>query len=473
MPANSRSFTAEYESGQESTSMLSCTLAFLVPLILGCYWLLYAFSEDLAVLILRPAVLLGACLLVLLWNQLPLTWAELRLGKIMLVMCVVLIAPSLTATIPSRALADCVKLSALCIVALLVCRALRHEETARAFGWGLIVAGVLVAGLTVYTYISLVGLTLPTYESTRVLKAVAMHANIPLNAVAFASVFAYICGMCLLCGNKLLWALGFVLFPISSVLTGSRAPIAVLLASWFILMIFNGVVSSHLTVRVLTWLIIVGLAIVIAWGSQRITFKGMSLLTEGRWDLWWVGLQKFTERPMLGYGFDSWRDDLVSRLPGDYGMTSFIARNIAGGYHNEYVTMLAEQGLIGFFPVMALFVFLLRCSWKLAFQRSATWKNGQWALFGCLFLMLRAGIEAPGLFGYGQEPADYLAFLFVAIVVSRFSVEEDYLKYAQAVRQSGHYAPQRISQPRAALGRARASQPAVTYRGSELEAGPA
>jgi O-antigen ligase len=451
----------EYDSGQDSASLLSCTLAFLVPLILGCYWLLYAFSEDLAVPILRPAVLLSAFLLVLLWSKLPLTWAELRLGKIMLVMCVVLIAPSLTATIPSRALADCVKLSALCLIALLVCRALRHEGTARAFGRGLVLASLLAAGLTIYTYVSLVGLTLPTYESTRVLKAVAMHANIPLNAVAFASVFAYICGMCLLRGTTLLWSLGFVLFPISSILTGSRAPIAVLLASVLILMLFNGVVSSRLTARVLTWLAIAGLAIAIAWGSQRVTYKGMSLASEGRWDLWWVGLQKFAERPLLGYGFDSWRDDLVSRLPGDYGMTSFIARNIAGGYHNEYVTMLAEQGLIGFFPIMALFVFLLRCSWKLAFQRSATWKNGQWALFGCLFLMLRAAIEAPGLFGYGQEPADYLAFLFVAIVVSRFSVEEDYLKYAQALSHSRQYAPQWSSQPRAAaLGMARAGSPA-------------
>jgi len=158
----------------------------------------------------------------------------------------------------------------------------------------------------------------------------------------------------------------------------------------------------------------------------------MSAATEGRWDLWSVAWQKFLERPMLGYGFESWRDDLASRLPGVYEFTSqFESSDFAGGYHNEYLTLLAEQGLIGFFPVMAFFLFLLWCSAKLAFGNWVTWAHGQWALLGCLFLIVRAAFEMPGLFGYGQEPADYLAFLFVGIVCSRFSVEEDYLRSAQ------------------------------------------
>ena len=189
----------------------------------------------------------------------------------------------------------------------------------------------------------------------------------------------------------------------------------------------------------MTWLVVLGLVAAIAWGTQVITFRQMSAATEGRWDFWCVAWQKFTERPLMGYGFDSWRDDLVSRLPGQYRLTSYDAINLAGGYHNEYLTLLAEQGLAGFFPVMALFIFLLSCSWKLAFRRPATWTNGQWALFGCLFLLLRGGVEAPGLFGYGQEPADYLAFIFLAIVVSRLSVEEDYMRSACGLSETMRY----------------------------------
>lgn len=412
--------------------ILSCGLALLVPLFLGFYWFIYAVDVDLAIRLLRPAVLAASLLLALIWTGPALTEAELSLGRILAVMCTVLLVPSLAATSPFRALEDWVKMAFLCVVSLLLCRALRDASTARAFGHALILASVLGVVLTVYVYIRLMGFRLPTYESARILKSVALiRANMPLNAVAYSCVFSYVCGMCLVRGNLGLWWLGAVVFAVSSVLTGSRAPIGILAASIVALAIANGVVSKNSFKRFLAWVAIFSIMAAVIWGTQNITFKQMSTATEGRWDFWSVAWQKFTERPLVGYGFDSWRDDLVSRLPGEYRLTSYDAINLAGGYHNEYLTLLAEQGLVGLFPVIALFLFLLRSSWKLAFRRTATWKNGQWALFGCLFLLLRATVEAPGLFGYGQEPADYLAFIFLAIVVSRFSAEEDFWKWAE------------------------------------------
>jgi O-antigen ligase len=432
----STSFAARFDHpGGSPATLLSCGLAILVPLLLGVYWFIYSVDTDLAIRVLRPAIIAASLLLALIWTRPSLTWAELRLGRVMGMMCIVLIAPSLASTQPSRALADWLKMAILCGVALLLCRGLRDSATAEAFGRSLIAGAVLAGLLTVYIYVRFMGLTLPTYASARVLKSIALHAAVPLNAVAFSCVFAYICGMCLVRGTRALLWLGLVLFSISSVLTGSRAPLAILVASGSALLIVNGLVTKRPVRRLMTWLAIMGLLAAIIWGSRVITFKQMSDATEGRWDFWSVAWQKFTERPLMGYGFDSWRDDLVSRLPGEYRLTSYDAINIAGGYHNEYLTLLAEQGLVGLFPVMALFIFLLRCSWKLAFARSATWRNGQWALFGCLFLLLRGAIEAPGLFGYGQEPADYLAFIFLAIVVSRFSVEEDYVKSVQAIAE--------------------------------------
>jgi len=407
----------------------------VIPLLLGMYWFLYSMNIDLAIRILRPAIISASLLLALIWTKPSLTWAELRLGRTLGVMCVVLIAPSLAATQPSRALADWFKLVILCGVALLLSRALRDSSTAEVFGRALIVGAVLAAVLTVYVYVRFMGFTLPTYASARVLKSVALHADVPLNAVAFSCVFAYICGMCLVRGTRAHLWLGLALFFISSVLTGSRAPLAILIVSGLALLVVNGLVTGRPVRRLMTWLVVLGLAAAIVWGTQVITFNQMSAVTEGRWDFWSVAWQKFTERPLMGYGFDSWRDDLVSRLPGEYRLTSYDAINLAGGYHNEYLTLLAEQGLVGLFPVMAVFIFLLRCSWKLAFRPSATWRNGQWALFGCIFLLLRASVEAPGLFGYSQEPADYLAFIFLAIVASRFSVEEDYVKSARAIAE--------------------------------------
>jgi hypothetical protein len=49
-------------------------------------------------------------------------------------------------------------------------------------------------------------------------------------------------------------------------------------------------------------------------------------------------------------------------------------------------------------------------------------------------------VEVPGLFGYSQEPADYLSFFFVAIAFSRLSIEEDYLRAdMQRVKQAAAF----------------------------------
>lgn len=435
------SYAAHFEEQHRATAtMLSCVLAFLIPLFLGFYWVVYAFDNDLASRVLRPAEIGAALLLALVWTRPALTWAELRLAGIMAVMCVILLAPSLAATGPSRALADWVKLAILCFISLLICRALRDHSTAEAFGRGLILASIMLAALTVYIYVKYMGFVLPTYESSRVLKSIAIKVNAPLNAIAFSCVFAYICAMCIVPRTRFLtWVLGPSLFVISSALTGSRAPLGLLVVSSLALLLFNGLVSKKFEKRTMAWLAVAVLIVGIAWAAKNLTFKEMSSATEGRWDFWSVAWDKFTERPLMGYGFDSWRDDLVSRLPGEYRLTAFDAINLAGGYHSEYLTLLAEQGLVGFFPVMALFFFLWRCSWNLAFRSPPTWLNGQWAFFGCLFLMVRGCIEAPGLFGYGQEPADYLAFIFLAIAVSRFSVQEDYLKFTRAAAMQAQF----------------------------------
>jgi O-antigen ligase len=412
-----------------SACLCSWTAAILLALIVGIYWPLYAYRSDLAILMLRPSVIVAAVLLAM-WNTRRLSRAETRLAGFLMLMCAVLLAPVLTATVPSRAAADWIKLAVLCLASILVSRALRDKGTATAFGYSLILASILAAILMLQSYVGVMGWSMPTYETSRALKGIELRANVPLNSIAFTCVFSYVCGMCLVRGGAITWLLGCCLFPLASVLTGSRAPLAIMIASGFLLLLLNGAVSGRPAVRLVTWLAIGGVVALSLVGVATLSFKDMSTATEGRWDLWSIAVQKAAERPWLGFGFDSWRDDLVTRLPGDYAMTSEVAAKFEGGYHNEYLTALAEQGVVGFLAVMALFVFVLRSSAALAFRHLYTWRNGQWALFGCLFLMLRAAVEAPGLFGYGQEPADYLAFFFVAIVVSRFSVEEDHLQIA-------------------------------------------
>ena len=412
---------------QAGIILFSGFLAFLIPLIVGLYWPLYSASPDAAGLLLRPSILAASLLLALLWFNAPSSSAEVQAAGVLGLLLAGLLIPSLTAVDPARSLAVWAKLLLLCVISLLLSRGLRHDLTAKVFGVGLIVSALLVGLFTVCTYVRFMGLAIPTYKLTREFKGIAEKAGIPLNAVPFTSVFSFLAGMSLVSANRFLWLLGFGLFVVSSFLTGSRTPLALLLLSALMLVLFKGVQSRSLITRFFAYTAAAVVPLGLLLLSLQLPFKHMSLITEGRWDLWSVALRKFAEQPLLGSGYDSWHDDLASMLPGAYPLTSYMAKNIIGGYHNEYLSLLAEQGLVGFVPAMVLVSVLMYWCWKCAFRRWSSTNSSQWVLFTCIFLLLRAGLEIPGLFGDGSEPADFLAYIFVAIVVSRFSREEDFL----------------------------------------------
>jgi O-antigen ligase len=328
---------------------------------------------------------------------------------VLAVLCGALLVTSLVATDPTRALQEWSKLVIMCAIAIMLCRPLRHGGSAKTFGAALLIASVILGALIVSTYVDYMGLTLPSYAATRVFKAVAMdEAGVPLNPLGFECVFAYLCGMCLLRGSKLLWGVGLALLAIASALTGSRAPLAVFALSALCLFVLNAVHSERMLFRVVGVLSVVVLVLAVAMALRVTSSQEISLLTEGRWRLWSVALDKFAAKPIWGNGYLSAQDSIY----------------LSGGYHNEYLTALAEQGLLGFAAVVYLFWFLLSSCWKLAFRYAHLGHNGQLILFACLFLLFRAIVELPGLFGTAQGPADFLAYIFLAIVTSRMAHQE-------------------------------------------------
>jgi O-antigen ligase len=392
--------------------LLSQWLAFLLPLYLGLYWPFYLYYQSVAIVLFRPAVL-GTCvaLYVFSWYRVPLTHAEKRLAAMLAILCVALLAPSVAAVDPARALEQWLKLFILCVISFFICRALRHERTARVFGASLILASLVTGLLVVATYVRFMGLLAPTYTATRVFKGVIAREGIPLNPIAFDCIFAFVCGMCLVRRSKLYWPLGLLLLVLSSVLTGSRAPLATFAVSGLALVIINALRSRRLLAWTTGGLLLVGLVVGALVAIPTLSSRDLSAFTEGRWELWSTAFQNFSQHPLLGSGYLSAQDYFT----------------FAGGYHSEYLTALAEQGIVGLVALLGLFWFLLSRGWKLAFRRFQTWGNGQWALLGCLLLIVRAAIEVDGLFGLAQEPGDFLAYIFLAIVVSRFSQEEDYV----------------------------------------------
>jgi O-antigen ligase len=252
--------------------------------------------------------------------------------------------------------------------------------------------------------------------------------EVSLNSIAFTAVLSYLAGLCLVRNRQLVIYVGIPLFLISSLFTGSRAPLVILAAAVFVLVCINGLRSR----RMLLWVAAVLLAASAVLGGFAVAVmasdKELNNATEGRWHLWSAGLRKFSERPLFGHGYESWRDDLVSRLPGESNLTFALAKNFGGGYHNEYIDVLAEEGLTGIAAASLVIWLLLRSSWLLAFREWTVVHVKQWPLFVCIFLLFRANFEVPGLFGYGQDPVDYLAYILAAIILSRFSIEEDFAR---------------------------------------------
>jgi O-antigen ligase len=336
--------------------------------------------------------------------------------------------PALLATDRSHALSGWLKFVVLFAVCCLVVRGLRHPPTATVFGVSLVVGAVCLGLFILFFYVRSLGFTIPTYKVAREFKGIAETAGMPLNTIAFAAVFSYFMGLSLLKATRGLILLGIPLVAISSIFTGSRAPLVIMAASVFVLLCFNGLRSKRALRRLATACLGALAVLVLVVVAFLTPDADMNHATEGRSHLWSVGISKFIERPLFGFGYESWRDDLVSRLPGEYNLTFDLAKSLGGGYHNEYVSVLAEEGLIGAAAAGLIVWLLLRSSYLLAFHQWSTVTTRQWPLFGAIFLLLRANVEVPGLFGYGQDPVDYLAYLFLAIVLSRFSIEEDYAR---------------------------------------------
>jgi O-antigen ligase len=414
-------------AGKVSLSHISEVTGFFIPVLLGVYWAPVGIGFELKATLLRCVIAGLATLLLIAWSRAPLTRAEARFAALFGLLALLLIVPCLTATDSGRAFKDLLKLVLLLAVGLGMSRALRHGRTATAFGYGMLVGSAVTALLILNVYIGHMGLTLPTYQALRILKEVLTRGagGFPLNPISFTAFFMYLIGLCLVPPRVLTWGLGFFVFAVSSFLTGSRAPLAILLLSALVAIGLHQLGARSFVSRVSGCVTLLLLTGAIVASVFTIDSRKMVIISEGRTVLWSVAWSKFLEKPFSGHGYESWQDDLSSRIAGGeyfHTSTSIIAN---GAYHNQYITLLAEEGLVGFVPAMAIAWMLLRCCRWLAWRTWIPAVSRYTILLAGLFMLLRAAVEVPGLFGYANDPADYLAYCFLAVVVSRMSLDED------------------------------------------------
>lgn len=216
--------------GKVSISLISEVAAFFIPFLLGVYWAPVGIGFELKATVLRCVIAGLATLLLVVGFRAPLTRAETTFAALFGLLALLLIVPCLTATDSARAFKDVLKLVLLFAAGLAMARGLRHGRTARAFGYGMLVGSTVTAVLILSAYIRHMGLSLPTYQGLRILKEVLSRGEgFPLNPISFTAFFMYLIGLCLAPPRALTWCAGIFVFAVSSFLTGSRAPLGILL----------------------------------------------------------------------------------------------------------------------------------------------------------------------------------------------------------------------------------------------------
>ncbi len=394
-------------------------------MILAAYWPLFGTGQAVhaAVVALRFLCLAAVAVLSLLWKKGTLSPPEVRWAKMLGAYLGLLVFASVTGVDVSRGLHNWLRVLPIYALAIAFARPLRHAATARAFGIALGIASFLSFLFTMAVYFYYAGPKLPGYETVREFKTTVQHASgIALNPLASATLLFGVLSLCLVRSGWTLRCLVGSIAIFGSIFTGSRAPLALAFVGLSAVWIAKLLWSRTLAVRSIAYITILFTAIGLVTAFIYVPPVVMSAATEGRYDVWTVGIEKFMERPLNGFGPESWRDDLTSRLPGYYKGTSGLAALRAGGYHSEFVTLLAEGGLICFLPALFLFGILFSEIRGIALNPRSDRFQGQALVFAFFLFFFRASVEVPGLFGYGEDVTDYLAAMFVAIVVSRASM---------------------------------------------------
>jgi O-antigen ligase len=410
---------------QSSASLVSQVVAFVPPLLLAAYWPFLSFGYEMhkGMIAIRLGVLAGAAVLFLLWRRGATTPAELKSTGLLALWLSVMLIPALFGESLSKGLHNWIRILPVCCSALMLARALRNRATRQAFGMALGMAGAASFLFILAIYFHFAEGLIPTYERIRVFKSLVLRSSgVALNPLASATLFFCILSLCLLRSRWPLRVLVGTIAVGSSVFTGSRAPLAFAVAACAALCITNLLHRGTIIARAAACtLVCFSLTAASLAGPLLLTPHQLSAATTGRYDLWMAGVEKFLERPLTGYGPETWHDDLASRLPSYYEETTGLARLRTGGFHSEFITLLAEGGLICFIPAMIIFGLLYRSCCRIAFHTNVDRFNGQAMIFAFFLFFFRAAVEVPGLFGYGEDVTDYLAAIFVAIVVGHLS----------------------------------------------------
>jgi O-antigen ligase len=348
-----------------------------------------------------------------------------------------------------EALLDFVRQVYIVSISLLLMLSLRNPVSRAALSYGMVfmvVAGVLEIFVL---YVSYAGFSFSSLEDLQAFKYYAVDSlNVPLNPVSFAVVLAFLLAYPALSQRRWIVALTAVLVLAAVVFSGSRTTLLSFLLSSLVIALFVTLRRRALWLRQIVYPVAVpGLVVasvyLMSLSDEFFDPYECSDLTTGRTDLWVAALKKFADSPLVGWGAGSWSVNLAAYLPvhDPWDLEQFTSLE-AGAFHNTYLTVLAEKGLIVFIPAMVMAAFLVRQSWRLRVQRALfSGLDANYATVAPLIVVLilvRGLGEHAGWWGYANGGVDYLSYVAASSVVAA-AARLDRVSYQKRATKGGKH----------------------------------
>jgi O-antigen ligase len=301
---------------------------------------------------------------------------------------------------------------------------LRGEKARKVFGFGMTVVGMVCSGIVLWSYIRYSGLSLVTdfaeYKATA-----HFNQGVEVNPLSFAGAIAILLGWNWWRSRRSVAAVVIAVTSAEIIVSGSRTTQAAFVGAAVVAMFMALWTASRSMIRIAARIavaaILVFVTVVALTGDSRLTAADVSSATTGRLDVWVAAITQFTEKPLAGWGAKSYLD-VVAYMPDYYrwGATTLTEAAEAGGFHQAYLGLMAQRGLIGSIPgILVLWTLsaeVFRRQRAMSSQidrRSATV-----AVLFVLSVLLRGLAEQPGFFGAADGLLDFLVFAGASYVVT-------------------------------------------------------
>jgi O-antigen ligase len=328
---------------------------------------------------------------------------------------------------------DLVRQAYIVSVSLLLMLSLRNPISRAALARGMVLLAIACALMIFVLYVSYAGFSFGSLADLREFKFYTQESlDVPLNPISFAMILAFLLAYPALSQRRWIAALTTVVVLAATVLSFSRTTLLVLLLGSSVVGLVAAIRRQPVWLRQTVYpfaaagLVVAGVYLLPHANGIFDSYE-LSELTSGRSDIWPAAWDKFVDAPLTGWGADpAFLSDvnLVAYLPvyDPWLLESLRSAVEAGSFHNIYLTVLAEKGLIVFIPSMVMAAFLIRQSWRLHAHRVRFSKrDAAYATVAPLIvviILVRGLSEHAGWWADANATVDYLSYVAASLIIA-------------------------------------------------------